>query len=206
LLGKERLSEVLLRYREGENGRESQGGEPHNSGIPPACHFAVSDDTHEIDTDVDAEIDAIDVESIDVPIAGEAPGVDATVTVVGTSGTECMVLASMRRARLVEHEDIWAKLFVDDVFVDAIRATEVESGGEPDDVTFVARFGVPESFLDATRHRARVVFGGTVSRVLVRDPTAGAARHDADHEDSPQAVAAADFFTRLPVVLRRQAI
>jgi hypothetical protein len=96
------------------------------------------------------------------------------------------VIAMMQRTRRAEHEELWAQLFLDDGFVDVVRALEVEAS--PDDVSFMARFRVPDLFLDGETHRARVRFVTAVSRVIRRssapsEPT----------EAPPAAVVEADF-------------
>jgi len=100
-------------------------------------------------------------------------------------------LATMRRPRRATHEEVWAQLFVDGVFVDVVRAAEIDNG-EPDPC-FLARFVVPLLHLDGELHRARACF---VTRLSRSSP-----KLDADesgivpvHVDpGPEAIAEADF-------------
>jgi hypothetical protein len=74
--------------------------------------------------------------------------------------------ASMRRPRMAEHEEVWAQLFIDGVFVQVSRAADLDP--RADEATFVARFEIPELYLDAEPHRVQVRFVRAVSRVVAK--------------------------------------
>ncbi len=114
---------------------------------------------------------------------------------------EATALASMRRGRKAVHEEVWAQLFIDDVFIDVVRTAEIddgepgEGGGGCPDPSFLGRFIVPPLYLDGELHRARVCFMTRLSR--------SSPRLDADADESgivatttaqgPEATAEADF-------------
>ncbi len=75
-------------------------------------------------------------------------------------------VATMQRPRRSEHEELWAQLFVDSGFVDVVRALEVGTKGP--DAVFLARFRVPDVYLDGRVHRARIRFVPAVSRAVPR--------------------------------------
>ena len=136
----------------------------------------------------------IDVVSEPVLPGGASSDVDTTVAVVAMpedSSEVALVLASMRRPRRAEHEELHAQLAIDGVFADAVRAPEIELGGDPTYATFVARFVLPPEHVDGRPHRVRVSFAHSVSRIVVRGEN--------DHEPldgTPQGIAEADFVAR----------
>ena len=102
-----------------------------------------------------------------------------------------VAIATFRRMRTAEHDEMWAQLFVDDVFVDVLRAQYL------DDATLVARFTIPPLYFEGDTHRASVRFVRSVSRVVPRFTGMTAAPISRDPE--PEVRAEADFachFTR----------
>lgn len=138
-------------------------------------------------TDLDADLD---LQSEEVYVRQEH-GVAASLTVVAMARAEAIAFSSMRRERRADREQqLWARLIIDDVFVDMIRALEVDSGDDPTHVTFLARFQIVPRYLDGRRHRARVSFVNSVSGV---QPRGAGGDESVQLDDAPQALAEADF-------------
>lgn len=102
-------------------------------------------------------------------------------------------MATLQRPKRAEHEELWAHLFIDDVFVDVARVLEIDQG-TMDDSLFMARFRLPDFHLDGELHRARVRFVTAVSRVVPRG-TGEAVM--ARSETTPAAEAHAEFVATL---------
>lgn len=81
-------------------------------------------------------------------------------------------MASMASPRRAEHEEGWAQLFVDDVFVDVVRVLEIDQG-TGHDLIRVARFRMPGLHLDGELHTACVKFVTAVSRIVPRGTAEG---------------------------------
>ena len=110
----------------------------------------------------------------------------------GVDKAAAIALATMTRGRRSEQEEVWAQVFFDGHYADVGRATSVDSGTHTSDVTFVARFPVPASYLDGGTHRVRVCFVSSVSRVVPRGEGGKLGQSDL----APQAIAEADFVWR----------
>jgi hypothetical protein len=123
---------------------------------------------------------------------------DAELTIVAdddANGPTPVAIATLRRTRAAEHEEMWAQLFVDDVFVDVTRALRLDDDGVT--VTLVARLAIPPLYFEGEVHRASVRFVRSVSRVVPRFTGMAAAPIARDPE--PGVRAEADFachFTR----------
>jgi len=138
--------------------------------------------------------DGFEVVSTPVSRGATAAGVVADVAVApvdGVAAPAAIALASMTRARRSEQEDVWVQVYVDGQFVDVGRATDIDTGIDTNDVTFVARFTMPASCLDGATHRVRVCFVSAVSRVVPR----GEGKLG-QSDLTPQAIAEADFVWR----------
>lgn len=138
--------------------------------------------------------DGFEVICAPVSRGATAAGVVADVTVAPVEGIEApaaIALATMTRTRRSEQEEVWVQVFFDGRFVDVGRATAVDTGGDANDVTFVARFTVPASCLDGETHRVRVCFVSAVSRVVPR----GEGKLG-QSDLTPHAIAEADFLWR----------
>jgi hypothetical protein len=116
------------------------------------------------------------------------PDVELCIIADDTNGDvdmRAVAIASMCRARKAEHEEVWAQLFIDGVFVDLVRAADVSE--DEGLATFLARIEVPALYFDDESHRATVKFVKTVSRVVARGagsraPSEADAEADADAE------------------------
>lgn len=119
---------------------------------------------------------------------------DADLTIVADDDADepiPVAIATVRWTRTAEHQEMWAQLFVDDVFVDVMRAQHL------DDDTLLARFTIPPLYFEGDTHRASVRFVRSVSRVIPRFTGMAAAPISRDPE--PEVRAEADFachFTR----------
>ncbi len=116
----------------------------------------------------------------------------AVAPVDGIGAPGAIALASMTRKRRTEQEEVWAQLFFDGEFADVGRATDVDSGLDRSEVTFMARFAIPSSYLDGGTHRVRVCFVSSVSRIVPR----GEGKVVAQSDLTPQAIAETDFVWR----------
>lgn len=122
----------------------------------------------------------------------------AVTTIPGEGSPAAIAIATLRRPRRAEHEEIWAQLYVDGAFVDVTRASEVDglgSNDETDDyITLIARFGVLTLYLDGQNHHVRVCFVGPVSRVV---PRGESGKMQTISELAPQAIAEAEFSAKV---------
>lgn len=112
-----------------------------------------------------------DCAALDALVYGNC--VELVVVAVGDDRSQprAAALATFHRARLDENEALWAQLVVDGDFVDVVRAIHVNVErrfGSSDEVSFVARFAIPDLYLDGRVHRAQVRFVPSVSRVVPR--------------------------------------
>jgi hypothetical protein len=116
--------------------------------------------------------------SITTTPVSQAPWLDHAVElyVVTTDevdeGAAAVAVASMCRSRRAEHEEIWAQLFIDGVFVDLVRAVDLTETTGSELATFLARIDVPAVYFDGEAHRAQVKFLTTVSRIVPAGTTA----------------------------------
>jgi hypothetical protein len=100
------------------------------------------------------------------------PEVELCIVAVDPEGevevgeVSALAIATMCRARKAEHEEVWAQLFIDDVFVDLVRAADLSEGEGL--ASFLARIAVPALYFDGEPHRAKVKFVKTISRVVPR--------------------------------------
>jgi hypothetical protein len=112
---------------------------------------------------------------------------DLEIVKDGGGGTAGIALASLRRERTAEHEEMWVQLFVDGVFEDVKRALYVD---EKTSGAFFVRFGIPLVYRDGTSHRAQVRFVRAVSRIV---PRGTGDRFGSSMIQTPEAVAESDF-------------
>ncbi|HEY8074263.1 MAG TPA: hypothetical protein VIF62_09140 [Labilithrix sp.] len=100
-----------------------------------------------------------------------------------------LAIASLRRERFAEHEEMWAQLFVDGVFEDVVRALRVETE-DPNESSFLARFRIAAIYRDGTSHRAQVRFVRAVSRIV---PKGMGGAFGTSMIQTPEAIAEMDF-------------
>ncbi len=91
---------------------------------------------------------------------------DADLEIVVDPLGNAVVIAIMHRTRAAEHEEMWAQLYVDNVFEDVVRAFDASGAGA--EATFVARFALSRVHLDGEPHRASIRFVRAVSRIVPR--------------------------------------
>ncbi len=115
-----------------------------------------------------------------------------------------IAIASLRRPRFADHEEMWAQLHVDGVFEDVVRALrletetpEVRAAGAADgakrrvrESSFLARFRIAGIYRDGSSHRAQVRFVRAVSRIV---PKGVGSAFGTPMIQTPEAIAEMDF-------------